>query len=246
MENVFNQLIICYVIYVQIILYKLLLFSVAGYIYAQGVNELVVGIAMALAGLTGIIGTIVFTRMRKRVGLERTGLFAFSLEICLLSLCVVAIFVPGSSFAPHLGYKDLTCSLNVSDPIASDSVMGGLSSSTPPIVIENMNRSNTAYNNSDTLQRFVRSLDIYHPQQLTFTLMEAPPMLDAMAAFPVYTSYNQNRYKRAAVEENSEKKVENSGETRKKSCYHYDGLNISVILFITGIVASRIGEIFNH
>lgn len=69
-----------------------------GFIYANGAPELAVGLCMGAAGVTGIIGTFMFTRLRPRIGLERTGLFAFTFEITLLSLCVLSIFAPGSLF----------------------------------------------------------------------------------------------------------------------------------------------------
>ena len=71
-----------------------------GYIYANGVNELVVGVSMALAGVTGVVGTVAFTWLRKRIGLERTGLFAFNIEITCLILAVASIWAPGTKFDP--------------------------------------------------------------------------------------------------------------------------------------------------
>lgn len=72
----------------------------AGYIYSNGVSEVVVGISMSLAGVTGLLGTVLFTRLRKRLGLERTGLIAYSLEVSCLLLCVASVWLPGSVFDP--------------------------------------------------------------------------------------------------------------------------------------------------
>lgn len=72
----------------------------AGYIYSNGVSEVVVGISMSLAGVTGLLGTVLFTRLRKRLGLERTGLIAYSLEVSCLVLCVASVWLPGSVFDP--------------------------------------------------------------------------------------------------------------------------------------------------
>ena len=76
----------------------LILFS--GYAYSQGLTESLIGGLMALGAITGIIGTFAFTRIRKRIGIERTGLIAFSAEIICLTLCVAAVWAPGSPFDP--------------------------------------------------------------------------------------------------------------------------------------------------
>ncbi|ELT96968.1 hypothetical protein CAPTEDRAFT_165404 [Capitella teleta] len=71
-----------------------------GYIYSTGLSEWAVGVSMALAGVTGIISTYIFTRLRAKVGLERTGLIAFNLEIICLTLAVASVWAPGSPFDP--------------------------------------------------------------------------------------------------------------------------------------------------
>ena len=58
---------------------------------------------MGLGGVTGLLATFIYPRTRKRIGLERTGLFAFSAQVTCLSLCVVSIWVPGS---PSNLYRD--------------------------------------------------------------------------------------------------------------------------------------------
>ena len=72
-----------------------------GFIYKNGISELVVGVCSAVGGLAGILGTVIFTRSRKRIGLERTGLFAFQLEVSCLVLAVISVWAPGSPFDPQ-------------------------------------------------------------------------------------------------------------------------------------------------
>jgi len=55
---------------------------------------------MGLAGATGILGTFLFTRLRRRLGLERTGIIAFTAEATCLSLAVASVWAPGSPFHP--------------------------------------------------------------------------------------------------------------------------------------------------
>ena len=83
-----------------------------GYIYANGVSEAIVGLSMSLAGLTGLIGSVLFPPFRKRIGLERTGLFAFNLEVLFLVLCVWSVWLPGTVFDPFgHGYPRSNCTL---------------------------------------------------------------------------------------------------------------------------------------
>lgn len=70
------------------------------YIYSQGVNEALTGVCQGLGGLLGICGTYLFTKSRKKIGLERTGLIGFNSEMLFLSLTVVSLFLPGTTFKP--------------------------------------------------------------------------------------------------------------------------------------------------
>ena len=58
------------------------------------------GILMAGGGLVGILGALLYPRVRRRVGIERTGLFGFFLEVAFLCLCVASVWAPGSPFDP--------------------------------------------------------------------------------------------------------------------------------------------------
>ncbi|XP_067649889.1 ferroportin-like [Haliotis asinina] len=71
-----------------------------GYAYTQGVSEGALGLATATGAVVGIIGTLIYPVMRRRIGLERTGLFAMSSQIACLMLCVVSVWTPGSPFEP--------------------------------------------------------------------------------------------------------------------------------------------------
>ena len=77
-----------------------LFYFFAGYAYSQGVTESIMGILMAGGGLVGILGALLYPRVRRRVGIERTGLFGFFLEVAFLCLCVASVWAPGSPFDP--------------------------------------------------------------------------------------------------------------------------------------------------
>ncbi|XP_060597405.1 solute carrier family 40 member 1-like [Ruditapes philippinarum] len=73
-----------------------------GFAYTQGINESIMGVAMAAGAITGIVGTFLYPFIGKRIGLERTGLFGFFFEVMFLCLCVASIWAPGSPFDPFL------------------------------------------------------------------------------------------------------------------------------------------------
>ncbi|XP_072468750.1 ferroportin isoform X2 [Notamacropus eugenii] len=67
-----------------------------GYAYTQGLSGSVLSILMAASAITGIMGTVAFTRLREKCGLVRTGLISGIAQISCLILCVISVFVPGS------------------------------------------------------------------------------------------------------------------------------------------------------
>lgn len=87
---------------------------ITGYIYGNGVTESEAGIFMSLAGVTGVLATFIYPCMRRRLGLEKTGVVAFSAEVLCLVLAVISIWLPGSPFDPHFPFKDSARSPNCS------------------------------------------------------------------------------------------------------------------------------------
>jgi len=80
-----------------------------GYAYSQGLCASWLGGLQAAGAVMGMLGTISYPTLRRRVGLERTGLFASGLQISCLCLCLVAIFLPGTPFVllhPELPQMD--------------------------------------------------------------------------------------------------------------------------------------------
>ncbi|XP_071812545.1 ferroportin-like [Apostichopus japonicus] len=90
-----------------------------GYGYALGVPEYMLGIFRALGSLAGILGTVMFTFLRKRIGIVRSGLYCLAIQITMLSLCIASIFVPGSPFdARFVHTKSITA--NVTECLVTD------------------------------------------------------------------------------------------------------------------------------
>ncbi|XP_020849215.2 LOW QUALITY PROTEIN: ferroportin [Phascolarctos cinereus] len=67
-----------------------------GYAYTQGLSGSVLSLLMAASAITGIMGTVAFTRLREKCGLVRTGVISGITQMACLSLCVVSVFMPGS------------------------------------------------------------------------------------------------------------------------------------------------------
>ncbi|KAK7070392.1 hypothetical protein SK128_003748 [Halocaridina rubra] len=68
------------------------------FVFESGVTETVLGILTAVASLFGILGAVVYPKLRAKIGIVRTGLFGFGAETMCLTLCVASVFAPGSPF----------------------------------------------------------------------------------------------------------------------------------------------------
>lgn len=87
------------------------------------------GALMAAGALFGILGTILFPRMRKCIGLQRTGLFGLFFETSCLTLCVASVWAPGSPF--NINFKKKTeLKTNFTINRTFENVSSGLSPST--------------------------------------------------------------------------------------------------------------------
>ena len=67
-----------------------------GYIYTQNISGAVLSVCYGLGSVFGVIGTFLYPRVRKKVGLVKTGLISFFLQWTMLALCAISIWTPGS------------------------------------------------------------------------------------------------------------------------------------------------------
>ena len=212
---------------------------------------------MALSGLTGIIGTIVFTILRRRIGLERTGLVAFNLEILCITLCVLSVWMPGSPFEPlyKLPPPGLHHYNNGIEAQRNCSSVRGLkneyenNSHNPINVTVGGNVGQKGYNISGGQGRnlFKRHAiadyhigDVINGEFLLFPLIENGfPVVDinSLAA----TDYSVTKRSVSANSLNdSSTEPSNSVDL---GCMEVDQeINVSVILLILGIITSRVGK----
>ncbi|XP_048117330.1 solute carrier family 40 member 1 [Alosa alosa] len=67
-----------------------------GYAYTQGISGSLLSLLMGVSAITGLMGTIMFTKLRKLYGLVNTGIISSCLHLGCLLLCVCSVFAPGS------------------------------------------------------------------------------------------------------------------------------------------------------
>merc|ERR1712055_663385 len=67
-----------------------------GYCLLQGVPHAALGILVGVSAVVGVAGSLAYPPIRKRVGLERTGLLGMFLLVSCSSLALVSIVLPGS------------------------------------------------------------------------------------------------------------------------------------------------------
>uniref|UniRef100_A0A8D0HFC2 Solute carrier family 40 member n=1 Tax=Sphenodon punctatus TaxID=8508 RepID=A0A8D0HFC2_SPHPU len=67
-----------------------------GYAYTQGLSGSTLSLLMGASAITGIMGTVAFTWLRRKCGLIRTGVISGIAQLACLVLCVISVFMPGS------------------------------------------------------------------------------------------------------------------------------------------------------
>ncbi|KAM8826168.1 ferroportin [Synchiropus picturatus] len=67
-----------------------------GYAYTQGISGSLLSLLMGVSAITGLMGTVMFTKLRRAYGLVNTGIISSCLHLGCLLLCVCSVFAPGS------------------------------------------------------------------------------------------------------------------------------------------------------
>merc|ERR1719210_2004520 len=78
-----------------------------GYVLTQGIPESVLGVLVALNAASGVLGSLAYPHIRKRVGIERTGLFGMFFLVTTSSAAVLSNFLPGSPFMLNFRWSHL-------------------------------------------------------------------------------------------------------------------------------------------
>lgn len=70
------------------------------YLASIGMPENLIALSQGLGAIMGIAGSVAYPRLRRRVGVDRTGLIALTIEWSCLLLPVASVWLPGSNFDP--------------------------------------------------------------------------------------------------------------------------------------------------
>ena len=71
------------------------------YCLSQCVSAWLLGVLVGVSAIIGVAGSTSFPFIRKRIGLDRTGILGMSILVAMLSLCVISIWLEGSPFDPY-------------------------------------------------------------------------------------------------------------------------------------------------
>ena len=90
-----------------------------GYLVTQGMKFWEISLFQGAAAAMALLGTFVYPRLRRRVGVTRTGLLALAFQFSCLLVCAASIFLPGNSLAEVNNYdsqcggtNEATCTKN--------------------------------------------------------------------------------------------------------------------------------------
>ncbi|XP_015280417.1 PREDICTED: solute carrier family 40 member 1 [Gekko japonicus] len=89
-----------------------------GYAYTQGLSGSTLSLLMGASAVTGIMGTVAFTWLRRRCGLVRTGIISGIAQLASLVFCVISVFMPGSPLDLSVSpFADISARLFESSPL---------------------------------------------------------------------------------------------------------------------------------
>lgn len=89
-----------------------------GYAYTQGLSGSTLSLLMGASAITGIMGTVAFTWLRRRCGLVRTGIISGVAQLVSLVFCVISVFMPGSPLDLSVSpFADISARLFESSPL---------------------------------------------------------------------------------------------------------------------------------
>jgi hypothetical protein len=69
-----------------------------GYCLSQCVTESILGAMVGVSAIFGVLGSVTFPFLRKRVGLNKSGVVGTFFQTTALSMCVVSVWLLGSPF----------------------------------------------------------------------------------------------------------------------------------------------------
>ena len=76
------------------------------YCLSQCVSAWLLGVLVGVSAVIGVTGSASFPFIRKRIGLDKTGIVGMTILVATLFLCVISIWLDGSPFDPYFLSKD--------------------------------------------------------------------------------------------------------------------------------------------
>ena len=86
----------------------------ATYFLTQGVSSDLIGLFQGMGGILGILGTLAYPFLHRKLGTDKTGVVGNVLQVAALLFSVVGVFVPGRPLPDDsgAGYYSVNCSLS--------------------------------------------------------------------------------------------------------------------------------------
>lgn len=127
-----------------------------GYAYTQGLSGSILSILMGASAVTGIMGTVAFTWLRRKCGLVRAGLISGCAQLSCLILCVISVFMPGSPLDLSVSpFKDIRSRFIQAEPLSTNT-----STKIPEILTTEMHMSNESDSTNTALEMGANSESI--------------------------------------------------------------------------------------
>jgi len=76
------------------------------YCLSQCVSAWLLGVLVGVSAVIGVTGSASFPFIRKRIGLDKTGIIGMTILVATLFLCVISIWLDGSPFDPYFLSRD--------------------------------------------------------------------------------------------------------------------------------------------
>ena len=105
----------------------------ATYFLTQGVTSDLIGLFQGIGGILGIMGTLVYPFLQKKLGTVRAGMVGSVLQVSALVFSVIGVFVPGRPLADDSGgYYSVDCPVQSSPSHSYSSLFPSLTTSVSP------------------------------------------------------------------------------------------------------------------
>ena len=86
-----------------------------GYCLSQCVTEAVLGGLVGASAIFGVVGSLTYPMLRRKIGLNKTGIVGVFCQVSALSVCVVSIWLAGSPFDIYYFQDNNSSTMNTTE-----------------------------------------------------------------------------------------------------------------------------------